>query len=294
MTVDDLSTDQKYLYKIFQAVGTGNCSPELEALCPGKLSNARWLTLANRLLRLYVATKKPSQALKILVQYIQNVYAPCWFLIKKNGTIKDAGKLIFELIRRSRFLPTNLRAEVQAVIQRNGYCCHPETLLVSMVCDERKNIREKAVNLIIDARNCRNTRREEQPSEVKPRRRPRKQQDTEGEIRRLRVPKVNMDAQEYQDLVSWETIDPLSYVSPSVLQCKTNEEILSFIEENPSSDDCFRFPCHTQSVERCVKSVTEAAATVSAKNRDGLIRARLASRKEMPLLNTKKQLKKGQ
>ena len=40
-----------------------------------------------------------------------------------------------------------------------------------------------------------------------------------------------------------------------------------------------RFPCHTQSVERCVKLVTDASnAVCGEKSRDGFIRVRLASR----------------
>ena len=48
-----------------------------------------------------------------------------------------------------------------------------------------------------------------------------------------------------------------------------------------------KYPCHTQSVERGVKLVTEASAAVCGVNaRDGFIRARLESRKVMPRFNT--------
>ncbi len=48
------------------------------------------------------------------------------------------------------------------------------------------------------------------------------------------------------------------------------------------------FPCHTQSVERCVKLITEAAAAVSGElNRDGFIRARIQSRELMPQCEAK-------
>lgn len=49
-----------------------------------------------------------------------------------------------------------------------------------------------------------------------------------------------------------------------------------------------KFPCHTEAVERCVKLVTEASTSVCGqKKRDGLIRVRLLSRKNMPKFDTK-------
>ncbi|KAK2577113.1 hypothetical protein KPH14_011881 [Odynerus spinipes] len=57
--VDQMSTDQKYLYKICQAVGAGICSSELANCQPGKMAHSRWLTTANRILRLYVASTNP-------------------------------------------------------------------------------------------------------------------------------------------------------------------------------------------------------------------------------------------
>ncbi|XP_050517554.1 uncharacterized protein LOC126892123 [Diabrotica virgifera virgifera] len=56
----DLSTDQKYMYEICLAISAGQCSLNLSTRNPGKLSHARWLTAANRMLRLYIATESPS------------------------------------------------------------------------------------------------------------------------------------------------------------------------------------------------------------------------------------------
>lgn len=49
---DDLSTDQKYLWDICQTVTSGICTESLANRNPGKLSHSRWLTAANRILRL--------------------------------------------------------------------------------------------------------------------------------------------------------------------------------------------------------------------------------------------------
>lgn len=44
MVVDKLSTDQKYLYEISQAISVGIFCFELANRQPGKLSHSRWLT----------------------------------------------------------------------------------------------------------------------------------------------------------------------------------------------------------------------------------------------------------
>lgn len=142
--VDELSTDQKYLYEICQAVSTGSYTPELANRQLVKLAHSRWLTSVNRILRLYVSTLNSSENLQLLVNYVVKVYAPIWFLIKQKTSFKDGAKHIFQLIMYSRFLPENLRSVVDSVIERNAFFAHPENLLVSMLFDDRDHIRELA------------------------------------------------------------------------------------------------------------------------------------------------------
>lgn len=60
----DLSTDQKYLYEICEPIREGNVAQQLVSKQPGKMSHARWLTIVNRILRLYGATEESSHELK--------------------------------------------------------------------------------------------------------------------------------------------------------------------------------------------------------------------------------------
>jgi hypothetical protein len=78
-----LSTDQKYLYEICEAVSTEDCPKNLEARNPGQIDHARWLTTANRILRLYICTRDPIQPLQTLAEFIMRVYALMWFRIKR-------------------------------------------------------------------------------------------------------------------------------------------------------------------------------------------------------------------
>ncbi|GBM52528.1 hypothetical protein AVEN_230560-1 [Araneus ventricosus] len=57
---------------------------------PGKLSHVRWLTTANRLLRLYISIREPSEKFKEISRFIMKVYSPMWFYIKCHPTIMKA------------------------------------------------------------------------------------------------------------------------------------------------------------------------------------------------------------
>ena len=48
---------------------------------------------------------------------------------------------IFEVIKSTKFLPENLVGVIDSVIERNSFS-HPVNLLISMIVDERKHIRE--------------------------------------------------------------------------------------------------------------------------------------------------------
>ena len=65
------------------------------------------------------------------------------------------------------------------------------------------------------------------------------------------------------------------------------------IEDNIHTPKLFpHFPCHTQSVERAVKLVTEAAAKVEGEDRrHGEILATVESRKSRKNFNSKKEYK---
>ena len=53
--IKDLSTDQKYLYRILRIIKTGIIPPDFEKFNIGPLNHARWLTLANRICRLFIS-----------------------------------------------------------------------------------------------------------------------------------------------------------------------------------------------------------------------------------------------
>src|ERR1051325_8567188 len=77
--LQDLSTDQQYLFSIIQAIRKGKVSSNLARKKPGPINHSRWLTLANRVCRLYVSVQEPDQHLSLITQFIVIYYGPCWF-----------------------------------------------------------------------------------------------------------------------------------------------------------------------------------------------------------------------
>ena len=97
----DLSTDQKYLFEMCLSISNGNCSIDLSRRNPGKQAHSRWLTTANRILRLYISKKSPKENLKILAEFIVKVYGPMWFYIKMNPFCTSGSKHLWKTIQFS-------------------------------------------------------------------------------------------------------------------------------------------------------------------------------------------------
>lgn len=263
----EVSTDQQYLYDICHAISAGICSPDLAARRPGPVVHSRWLTTASRILRLYVGTDDPSENLKILVTFIMKVYAPVWFLVKMQSSCAQGSKHLWRMIKFSRYLPADLRNIVDKVIQRNGYYGHSENILLCMLSDERQHIRELAFRRIMAARK-------------------ETALNATTAVRQFRVPELNFEAEDYTELVDWQSIDRCS---PPVMKDMSDIEIITCVESKAKDKvDYPRFPCHTQGTERCIKLVTQASAAVCGEERrDGFIHARLHSRKIMKRFNNK-------
>ncbi|GBL82608.1 hypothetical protein AVEN_263691-1 [Araneus ventricosus] len=137
-----------------------------------------------------------------------------------------------------------------------------------MLHDSRKHIRELAVRRILGTRD--------------------EKTKNSGGLRFLKLPKLNFEAADYIDLIDWSncvvTEPPLTmHIKDKDLKemCKEEQFPALTLEE---------FTCHMQSVERCVKLISEAAMKVCGETaRDGYIRAKFQARKELPTFDNKGQ-----
>ena len=265
----DLSSDQKYLLEMYRAVSSGLCQPTLASLKPGKMTHSPWLTTAARALRLYVSTEKPSCNFKLVVQYIMMVYTPMWFKIKRNHTISQAPLHVFDTIFKCQKLLSQVREIVITVTERNAFGAHHESILAAMVSQTNLNHNEIAWRRILCSR---------------------EQNISDGRIRQLQVPKLNINANSYIDLIDWtDTI----VSEPSFTAFVTSKEIKEKIKSKLFSEfKTPELPCHTQSVECHIKLVSEESSSVcDHASREGLIRNKLSSRATMLCFNMKSQYK---
>lgn len=88
-----LSTNQRYLYDMCEAVKSGICSRNLALRQPRTLIHSWWVTEANRILKLYVTTNnESSNDLMVLTVYIIRVYASIWFSVKLKSPCTEGHK----------------------------------------------------------------------------------------------------------------------------------------------------------------------------------------------------------
>lgn len=144
-------TSQRVVYNICQAIDKGSCDENLSKKNPGKIVHSRWLTTANRILRLYVATENASENLQTLLKFILIVYAPMWFTIKTKPSCMYGANHLFKTILISRYLPGPLKSIIDPVIQRNGFFGHPENIILAMLADDRQHIKTLALRKLLKA-----------------------------------------------------------------------------------------------------------------------------------------------
>lgn len=261
--INDLSTDQYYAYKMSKAVSSGNVDQELELLEVGPLVHSRWLTLACRILRLYVSKRKPSKNLILLSKFVINVYMKSYFDIKRNYKITDGSKNLFSLINRIKEFSKKIQDICFEVLNNNSYFAHGENILLSMLADIDDKLRKNAVDIILHLKSS--------PSST-------------TNVRVFKKPAINFKSNTYTEMSpqsTWHTVPPL-------LNTLSNNDILTFLTIPLKS----KHTCHSQNVERHIKNVTEAAHTVSGfERRDGMIRQKIRSRKLMKKFDSKKQFK---
>ncbi|KAG5881012.1 hypothetical protein JTB14_015099 [Gonioctena quinquepunctata] len=254
----DIITDQKSIIGICDAISKRTVDEKLSKRSPGIIVHSRWLRTANRILRLYVPTAEPSENLVVLVTFISKVYGPMWFIIETKPSCLQEALNVWKTIQLSRYLPK--KDVIDPIILR--YFAHPENIPLGMLGNTRQHIRELAVHQISKARSS----------------------NIQQSLRQFQVPNsLNINASSYMDLIDWSTLVITELLSPMVLPVEVFIEIVKNPDTSMIFSEIKSYPCHTQAVERAVKIVTEASATVCGnENRDGVIGAKLESREMMP------------
>ena len=300
----DLSKDQDYTYRMSHAIMSGIMPPGLPYEDPGLFSPARWGTLANRLMRKYVSTPRPSRLFRQIIFSIIHFYAPSWFQIKTHPRSVDGPRNVLKMVEYQRKLEPDLQKVVQKVMQQNAYFAHPEAIVLSMLADDDGEIRAQAVNTILTIRMKLNQEgavviqgddgrgMDEEEDDDPP-------EEEEGDAfhldpseyksiasssnRKYFIPTLNFKAKIYPELIDWE----VAKLTEPPLTLDLNETELLAIKETPFKVP--DYPCHTQAVERGIKRISEAsAAVIGQEAREGFICQRIKERKVLKKFESKK------
>lgn len=151
-----LTNDQQYLLQIARMVDSGVLDKRVCEKVPGRINNARWLTTASRILREYVATRKPTKNVKLLVRYIMKVYIPLWFQTKIHHSWICGSKHLFRLVNYSRLHVPEIFVHIKQCVLNNNYFAQPESMILTMITDEDMSVRRngyaKKLSLVIHAK----------------------------------------------------------------------------------------------------------------------------------------------
>ena len=103
-------------------------------------------------------------------------------------------------------------------------------------------------------------------------------------LRQRMTPEINADAKILIDLIDWRC----GITEPPLTCSLTTAKVKELLQTPMTVPD---WPSHTQSIERCVKMVTEASGHVySQERRDGYIRSQILSRELVSRNRSKKDM----
>lgn len=258
------TTDSSYLIKIAKAVASGEVSTDLANMKPGPIAHSRWLTKASRLLRLYVTTNKPSKNLKILANYVMKVYIPMYFNIKYYNSVVYGSILFYKFISWTQYLDSNLRQIVNNVAKENAYYAHSENILLAMLFDNKKEIRDSAIRKILYYRN---------------------NVEDLTQLRDYKTPEINFECTDYTNMIDMDDYSNIS--EPAFTLNIPHEHLVQYLQSNecPWSDP--KIPVHIQGTERHVQLLANVSKRVLEQNREGVMTATLLSREKHPRLESK-------
>ena len=269
--LSQMSTDQRTSYKLVQAVKVG-CLPEsLQYVKCGELSHARWLTTGQRTIflwsRVHGLEKNDKKILELLARFFINFYFKLYFDIKVKHLLIDAPRHILTSLRLLRAEPKSVSKVISPFIQSGAWNAHPENLLLCLLASQDPVERCFAVDKILESRGS--------------------EEFGDESVRTRITPKLNFSATTLSDLIFWNEVN----IEEPVFSCCLSRYDIEQLRHQPLTVP--PFSCHTQSTERCVKLVTEAAAEVAGQNaRDLYIKVKNNYRKSIPTFNTKADIMK--
>ena len=266
-----MSVDQNLLYRSCRAIMDGFCPPSLQFRALGKVSHARWLTLAIRINFLYMSCINPSEEIVHLATFVVTIYSYLWFSSKLKWRATDAPLLVFKAMKLLNSLPKDEQRIVFPTFQHGFFWAHSKQLLLGCLGSENGDVRAQAVARILHLRHTEAT--EPSTSRGKGKR--------VKSIRILKMPMPIYSATHFSKMIDWTTEQ---ICEPPYLRKFTDEEIRRF-EQSPL---ILNVPSNSQHVERFIQLITKNGLRAASPTlRDGLCKATIQSRQLRPKVETK-------
>jgi hypothetical protein len=263
----DISTDQSQFYELVEAVRSGNLPRKLALRKTGNMVHSRWLTFAEAVLLLYMSKHGLSgellERLETIVTYIVSVYGLMWFQIKVKHSWIEGPRHVLTHLSLLKLQSPEVQAVLLPYLRTSAWYAHSESILQTLLTSQDPKERDFAVKKILKIRG--------------------KQDVGKTQPRKRKLPELNEEATELQDLIKWDRAQ-----EPLLTCTLTRQEIKEFYNKPMEVP----YQCgHTQPIERAVKEVTAASSSVyGEERRDGWIRSRAANREIMPVCGTKRDL----
>ena len=125
---------------------------ELVGQTIGPMCSSRWNTTGTRIMCKYTRTARPTKGLIRLTRAVLNLYLPGWFKFKTSPHIQDGSRNYFYLVHLSNKLVGEDKLIAQKVLQDNSFWAHSENLVISMLSDQREEVRRNGVLRVMRAR----------------------------------------------------------------------------------------------------------------------------------------------
>ena len=183
-------------------------------------------------MKYYLSQDKPNLTLVLPTKFYIKKYFPNFSEVEAKSLITHGRRNLFSKLRRvTQFPYKQVRDIALKVLRRNAFFAHPEHVIIAMLGDENKLVRNIAVDKIMSLRETLtadhiDTFEGSSCEEVKA-------------VRKFKVASMNKNAISYQQLV-----DSCLEVEPPLLHYLTNDELK---KQKPLF---FKQLCYNQAVER--------------------------------------------
>ena len=132
-----MSTNASLSHKLVSCLESAFLNPSLVNRKCGNLCHSRWLTTGQAILWLNISDHGLKgdilKNLKVLSQFVAQIYFHVWFRIKVKHSIVDGPHHLIKLLYLLRAQTVEVKDAVSKSIQNRAFHAHSESLLISLL-----------------------------------------------------------------------------------------------------------------------------------------------------------------